>query len=193
MVGEDILQGIQNVDSEIVTAVEVAEWVRVGADIVAGVGAEDASVVGVGAETVSVDEAEADTVVVGVHYEIANVVGEGYTEVVIVVVEGYIDDVEVGIAIVQTGAGTSPVGLVDDEELVRIHNAYVIVEVRLGLGVGIGIDKSVAEAGFEILNSTEVEPKGQHNCCTTNFPDMFGKHKKSLLFGMKQVSDACLG
>lgn len=181
------MQGIENVDSEIVAAVEVVECVRVGAE---------AEIAAFGAG--------ADTVVVAVHYEVAYVVEEGYIEVVIVVEEGYIEDFEVVaihvgivagvvIAIVRTGAGTLPVGSVDDDELVQIHNADVIVELRLGLGVGIGIDMSVAEAGFEDPTSIEIEPKEQHNCCMTSFPDMFGKHKKTLLFWMEQVSDACLG
>lgn len=89
--------------------------------------------------------------------------------------------------------GTGPLGLVDDAVLVQIHNVYLILEVGVRLGIGIWIDMSVVEAGLEILTWTEVEPKGQRNCCTTNFPGMFGKHKNTLLFRAEQVSDACLG
>lgn len=105
MVGEDILQGIEDVDSEIVAVVDTVNAVGV------------VSVDEVGVE-IAVFDAAADTVEVAVDYEVANVVGEGY-----------IDYVEVVVA--QTGAETGPAGSVDDA-VVQIHNVYV--EMRVGLG-----------------------------------------------------------
>jgi len=135
MVGEDILQGIEDVDSEIVAVVDTVNAVGV------------VSVDEVGVE-IAVFDAAADTVEVAVDYEVANVVGEGYIDYVEVVVaqtdtvevavdyevanvvgEGYIDYVEVVVA--QTGAETGPAGSVDDA-VVQIHNVYV--EMRVGLG-----------------------------------------------------------
>jgi len=65
MAGEDILKGIEDVDSEIVAVVEVDGRVQFGTDTVAGLGAEIAVF------------AVAHTVVVAVHYGFANVVDEG--------------------------------------------------------------------------------------------------------------------
>lgn len=83
MVGEGILQGIEHVDSEIVTVVEVADRARVGP------GTDE-----VGVEDVEV--ADADTVVVGGHCGVANIVEEGYidgAEVVVGVTPvGSVDD-----------------------------------------------------------------------------------------------------
>ncbi|CAJ1809998.1 unnamed protein product [Sphenostylis stenocarpa] len=136
MVGEDILQGIEHVDSEIVAVVEAADQVRFGADTVAGVEDGTANEVGV------------EDVMLAVHYEVANV-AEGYTDDVAVVAEMHVGIVlGVVIAIAQTGAGTAPVGLVDDA-VVLIHNVYVVVQMRVGLGIEIGIDPSVVETGFE--------------------------------------------
>jgi len=128
-VGEDILQGIEHVDSEIVAVVEVDDHVRFGADTVTAVGVVSVDEVGV---EIAVFGAAADTVEVAVHYEVANVVGEGYidyVEVVVAIHGGIVLGVEIAIA--QTGAETGPAGSVEDA-VVRIHNVYV-------------------EAGFEIL------------------------------------------
>ena len=123
------MQGIEHVDSEIVAVVEVDDHVRFGADTVTAVGVVSVDEVGV---EIAVFGAAADTVEVAVHYEVANVVGEGYidyVEVVVAIHGGIVLGVEIAIA--QTGAETGPAGSVEDA-VVRIHNVYV-------------------EAGFEIL------------------------------------------
>lgn len=212
MVGEDMFQGTENVDSEIAVVVEIAECV--GAEVVVevaecvGVGTEVvveiAECVGVGAETVAVvggeaenaDDVEADavnvagadTAMVGVHYEVA-FVEEGYTEyadseIVNEAVVAMLEGIVVGavIVIAVTGAETVTVGFVDDAKLVQIQKVYANVDVRVGLRVGIEIEVGVG-------------PMGQRNCRMANFQDMFGEHKNNLLFRfrMEQVSDACLG
>ncbi|KAK7340010.1 hypothetical protein VNO77_20706 [Canavalia gladiata] len=185
MVGEDILLGIENVDSETVAVVEIADHVGVGAETVNvvvvenvdvvevedenvyAVGVEDenadvevedknADVVGIGVGTgteavTAVLGAGADTVTVGGHHEGEIVEGSYIEDVDSAIVIEVVVAIHVGIVvvIVLTGAGTAPVGFVDDAVLVGIHNAYVIVEVRM-LGVVIEIDTFVAEAELEI-------------------------------------------
>lgn len=231
MVEEGIFPGIEDVDSEIVAVVEVAECVGAGAETVIVVEAETVIVVGVETETVNVAGAGAGAVNDdGVGAETVNVAGVGvgvgtanidgaetvddgwvgvgavnmvavetvivgvHDVVVNVVEEGYIEDVDSAI-VTEVGPETVTVGLVDDAVIVQIHNGYVTVEVRVGLGVviGNGVDTSVVVTGFEIVNWVEVEPKGQHNCCMTNFQDMHGEHKNTLQFWVKQVFDAFLG
>ncbi|WVZ08105.1 hypothetical protein V8G54_021451 [Vigna mungo] len=174
MVGEDISQGIDDVDSEIVAEIDSEIAAEVDSEIVAEIDSEIVAEVEVeaddrvpfGADTVNavgdwvadVDEvgveiavfgAAADTVEVAVHYEVANVVDEGYidyVEVVGAIHEGIVVPVEIAIA--QTGAETGPAGSVDGV-VVQIHNVYY--EMRVELGIETGIDTFVVEAGLEIL------------------------------------------
>ena len=175
--------GTADVDSAIVTGVEV----------------EIAIVVGIGAE-IELDGVVGKAVLVGVH-DVAVVVdvqdSEGADSAietgvdverhvgVEIVIDSGIENVGATVVLVDEGATVgladegATVGLVDEGANFGLANEGATVEV---------VDMFVVGS----LTWIEVEPKGQHSCCMISFPDMFGEHKGALPHWIGQKPDAFL-